>query len=649
MAFPKISLKARLVLSLSVLLVLTSAALVGFFVWETRASLIQAAQARQDTSLRILVDQFSRQFPGIEAEQDAEGRIHGVQWQSLPAIEGHDLIDRVGAISGETATLFGWVPEEGDFIRMTTNIIKPDGARAVGTWLGKTNPVREAMLNKQTFRGEAVILGKPYFTIYEPVMNPAGEVVGIFYVGVGKSEVNAQIASTLTIGVVFSLIAAAVGIALMLFVLSRSLGPLWHLCTRLERMSEGDLDDEVPHLCRGDELGVTARVIEDFRQKLESARAHEAQVEQQRAAQDRAVAALREGLERLARRDLAARIKVPEGFVFPPEYEALRTDFDSGVRSLADAMREVAAVTDAVRGAAAEIGSTSDDLARRVEDQASTLERSAAQLDALAGTSTEIAGNAAAADSLAGRSRELSHESEQVLRQAIEAITRIEQAAGKINQIITAIDDIAFQTNLLALNAGVEAARAGEAGRGFAVVASEVRSLAQTAAEAAQEIKNLIRASNDEVREGATLVQQTGTTLGELIAQVNELSTLISEIASSVQTQTEGLGEINSGVQKLESMTQHNAAVVEELNASGQGLNAEAHRLGDTVAVFQGDAGKAVPAKTQRDALPPVTPKPAPVDAPSSGWDAEPAPAPAARPAARKVAGGSDDTMWEDF
>ncbi|KAA8610230.1 chemotaxis protein [Salipiger aestuarii] len=644
MVLSKISLKARLVLSLSALLVITSTALVGFFVWETRNSLVQSAQERQDTSLRILVDQFSSQFPGITATQDDAGRIDQVQWPSLPEISGHGLIDRVGAISGETATLFGWVPEEGDFIRMTTNIIKPDGNRAVGTWLGTANPVHAAMLRKETFRGEAVILGKPYFTIYEPITNAAGEVVGIFYVGVDKSKVNAELISSVTVGVAFTLFAAALGIALMLLVLSRSLGPLWTLCGRLEQMANGDLDLDVPSLNRKDEIGVTARVIEEFRQKLAASRDLEAQVKVRRAAQDRAVAALRAGLERLAHRDLGARIEVPDEFVFPPEYEALRDDFDTGVRSLAEAMREVSTVTDAVRGAAEEIGSTSDDLARRVEDQAATLERSAAQLDALAGTSTKIAGDAASADTLAGRSRELSHQSEQVLRQAIAAITRIEQAAGQINQIVTAIDDISFQTNLLALNAGVEAARAGEAGRGFAVVASEVRSLAQTAAEAAQEIKHLIRASNDEVREGATLVQKTGSTLGELIAQVNELGTLISDISSSVQTQTKGLGEINEGVQRLEGMTQHNAAVVEELNASGQGLNAEAHRLSDTVAVFTGGA-----LSVRRPLAPAVqAPRRAPAtEQTSSGWDTvRPTPA---LPAPKKAAIGTEDGVWEDF
>ncbi|NIY99982.1 methyl-accepting chemotaxis protein, partial [Salipiger sp. HF18] len=153
------------------------------------------------------------------------------------------------------------------------------------------------------------------------------------------------------------------------------------------------------------------------------------------------------------------------------------------------------------------------------------------------------------------------------------------------------IASIARQVNILAVNAKIEAARAGEAGRGFAVVASEVRSLAQTAAEAAQEIKTLIRASNDEVREGSNLVQQTGASLGQVLEQVESLGKLISEIAGSVRTQTDGLSEINGSVQQLEGMTQHNAAVVEELNAAGQSLNTEAQRLSETLEVFEGANG----------------------------------------------------------
>ncbi|WP_240672054.1 methyl-accepting chemotaxis protein [Tropicibacter alexandrii] len=534
-------------------------------------------------SLRVLISSFANEFDGIEMELDSDGDVSAARWPELVVPDSHELIDRVGQISGETATLFAWVPEEGDFIRRTTNIVKPDGSRAVGTWLGKENPVHAAMLRRETFKGKAMILGKSYYTIYQPILNASNEVVGIFYVGVSRAAIDAQVMQRLKLGLAATAVATLLGVLGAMLLLNRGLRPLTDISARLKDMAEGDLTAEVPHKDRPDALGAAAQTVETFREQLAQAKAGEAEGERKAAEQARVVTALRKGLEAIAERNLAVRI---EGAPFPAEYQALRDDFDAGVDSLAKALAEADGVALGVRNAANEIGTTSDDLARRVEMQAGTLMQSAEALNQVTASSREIAGNVEEADRLAMTSRQLSDESGQVVRRAIEAINRIEATSDKINQIISAIDDIAFQTNLLALNAGVEAARAGEAGKGFAVVASEVRSLAQTAAQSAQEIKTLILSSSEEVREGSELVQKTGASLDEVQKQVAELGSLITNIAGSVRSQTDSLGEINDGVQRLEGATQENAAIVEQLNAAGQSLNIEAERLADTLGAF---------------------------------------------------------------
>jgi methyl-accepting chemotaxis protein len=577
------SLKTFLALCLTAVVVAICAGLFFIFDQQGRAAERDAALLRQEMSLRVLVDQFANRFDGVDIQLDARGVVDTVSWEVLPDIEGHDLIDAVGRISGETATLFAWVPEEGDFIRRTTNIIKPDGSRAVGTWLGKANPVHAAMLREETFQGEAVILGKPYYTIYQPIVSPTGQVIGIFYVGVDRSQSDATNAERAQRGLLATSLAVVLGISVVLMLISRGLRPLRRVAARLDAMAQGDLDAPVPHAARPDALGQAARAVEVFRTSLIKAQQEETLAEARRQEQQRMVLALKAGLERLARRDLTAKI---EGETFPPEYEGLRSDFDAGVASLAEAMENAYSVAEGVRKAATEIGSTSDELAQRVETQAGTLVHSAEALNTLTETGKQISDNAQTADDLAMNSRRLAKESGDVVRSAIEAITRIEHASEQINQIITAIDDIAFQTNLLALNAGVEASRAGPAGKGFAVVALEVRNLAQTAAASAQEIKTLIQTSNEEVKKGSDLVQKTGASLEQVQEQVENLGELITGVSVAVRRQTTGLSEINEGVQHLQNTTQHNAAVVEELNAAGHGLNDEAGRLTGTLGVF---------------------------------------------------------------
>jgi methyl-accepting chemotaxis protein len=172
------------------------------------------------------------------------------------------------------------------------------------------------------------------------------------------------------------------------------------------------------------------------------------------------------------------------------------------------------------------------------------------------------------------------------MNRATEAMDRITQSSGKISNIIGLIDDIAFQTNLLALNASVEAARAGEAGKGFAVVAVEVRRLAQSAAQASSEVKGLIEQSGVEVTGGTKLVAEAAQMLVSMLDAARESSDLIEAIAAASQDQSSAIEEVGSAVRQLDEMTQHNAALVEETNASIEQTEAQATALDRIVDVF---------------------------------------------------------------
>ncbi|MBK7258856.1 MAG: Cache 3/Cache 2 fusion domain-containing protein [Ignavibacteriae bacterium] len=85
------------------------------------------------------------------------------------------------SLTGSTATLF--VRRGESFIRVSTNVQKQDGSRAIGTLLDPNGKAIVAIREGRSFSGVVDILGEPYFTSYEPMRARTGEVVGIWYVG----------------------------------------------------------------------------------------------------------------------------------------------------------------------------------------------------------------------------------------------------------------------------------------------------------------------------------------------------------------------------------------------------------------------------------------------------------------------------------
>jgi len=93
----------------------------------------------------------------------------------------YEIVDKVKAQFDITATLF--VKKDDGFLRISTNVIKDDGNRAVGTVLDPKGQAIVAIRKGERFAGKVDILGKLYDTIYEPVRNEAGEIIGVYYVG----------------------------------------------------------------------------------------------------------------------------------------------------------------------------------------------------------------------------------------------------------------------------------------------------------------------------------------------------------------------------------------------------------------------------------------------------------------------------------
>ena len=286
---------------------------------------------------------------------------------------------------------------------------------------------------------------------------------------------------------------------------------------------------------------------------------------------------------RIAAGDLETKIESPG----KDEFSWLRYELNSMRKKLRTMLAEVGNTVETVNIATEEIARGNSDLSSRTENQASALQQTASSMDQLAETVRTNAGHAQEASAVVSQSSAVAERGATIMKDVVSRMAEINASSAKIGDIIGVIDGIAFQTNILALNAAVEAARAGEHGRGFAVVASEVRALAQRSSTAAREIKTLIGDSTQKIDSGSKLVGEAGTTMQDILDSVNRVSGLMRDIAQAGQSQSEGISEVHAAIAQIDSVTQQNAALVEEVSAAANSLKDQSTRLNEALGSFR--------------------------------------------------------------
>ncbi|MES2959465.1 MAG: Cache 3/Cache 2 fusion domain-containing protein [Pseudomonadota bacterium] len=91
-----------------------------------------------------------------------------------------DVVDAIRKSHSATATVF--VKDGDEFVRVSTNVLTPEGKRGVGTQLAR-NKAYEAISKGQSFCGEIDVLGTQFDACYNPIKDAAGKTVGVSYIG----------------------------------------------------------------------------------------------------------------------------------------------------------------------------------------------------------------------------------------------------------------------------------------------------------------------------------------------------------------------------------------------------------------------------------------------------------------------------------
>ncbi len=105
------------------------------------------------------------------------------------------VVDGVKNLVDQTCTIFQRMNEEGDMLRVSTNVQKLDGTRAIGTYIaaidpdGTPNSVISTIMRGKTYKGRAYVVNAWYLTAYEPIKDQNGRIVGVLYVGTPQEAV----------------------------------------------------------------------------------------------------------------------------------------------------------------------------------------------------------------------------------------------------------------------------------------------------------------------------------------------------------------------------------------------------------------------------------------------------------------------------
>lgn len=253
--------------------------------------------------------------------------------------------------------------------------------------------------------------------------------------------------------------------------------------------------------------------------------------------------------------------------------------YRNAMNLFSDIIGKISLSGDQVAQVSSELSEASHSLASGATQSAASLEETVASMEELSSMVKLSTDNAGQASEISNRNKDVAGVGSQEVSQLISSMQDIYQASSRMQEIINVIDDIAFQTNLLALNAAVEAARAGEQGKGFAVVAEAVRSLAQRSAAAAKDISIMINDSNSKIKSGVDIAEHSGQILKEIVSTAEKVSSLNIEISSSSQEQSSSISQVSQSLGTLDSASQKNAAVAEEVSASSQEILNQAQAL----------------------------------------------------------------------
>lgn len=594
-------------------------------------------------------------------QKDENGKMVGVSESSGAKYvinDNFDIVDKITSLVGGTATVFqlkdfqgeskddvgsvGWTAKQA-FYRVSTNVKKTDGSRALGTVLSRA--VFDRLLNGETYIGKANILGKSYQAAYEPIKDGLNNIIGVLYVGVLEQDYIDNMKTNLaklTIGKSgYIYIIDDQGNYILSKDKARDGENIWESKDSNGNFFIQDMIKAAKNLKLG-ESGLQQYFWQNTgepqpRQKI----AGFAWVPERNwvviagmylddydssfqkilnviiiiSVLSIIIGSLFVFLFGLRLTGAMQKLKkmfmqINDGdlnIVVDEKLAKDSTEIGEMSRAFYKMIDTIKSIMTTIKQNITSTAASAEQLSASAQQVNASMQQFMSTGDVVAKTALSVSRGATEvqqATDLTSTSAEKGGKAAQIVKEKMSVInsTTVENAgkikalgerSNKISNIVETINSISEQTNLLALNAAIEAARAGEAGRGFAVVADEVRKLAEESSQATDQISDLINdikreintavesmdKNAQQVNDGTASIQEALKSFEAIPVLVDNINLALMKMVSTAEENASGTNLLSSSIQQVTSAMQQISSAAQQLNAGAEELRQVADKF----------------------------------------------------------------------